>query len=564
MMRNFSNLNIQEIPLSSPYFHREVECFLSGNGLRPESLDSYYAFRSEDGSLLAGAGIQGDVIKCVAVSPEARSEGLTAPLISHIISQQGGKNLKVFTKPENRAIFESLGFRELASAPAAVLMENGRGLEQYCAYLRSFAGPGRTGVVVMNANPFTLGHQYLLQKAMEQVDRLIVIPVREDVSAFSYRERLEMIRAGAPEGVTVVEGSAYQISALTFPTYFLKDLSDAAQTQMALDVDLFARHIAPALGAAVRFVGTEPSDSLTACYNTVLKQRLDVVEIPRLSIGGTPVSASAVRAALDGGHYAPAAALVPPSSRPCLGAFLAVRALTLELDTPLKPGLVGPDSRGAHPDMDYALMKRSIAALRPWFVKMASARSALELQQTGLEAEKAMLEATGGVNTHKGAIYCLGLALYACGTETAVTEEVMKNRLGDIAQAISNNKLKQSELYSTHGSAAVEQFGVKGARAMAEEGYLPLWEKWLPCYRCTRSLQKTLLAIMSTLDDTCVLHRVGYDRAQQVKREAGELLEHFSEQALSHLCEQYTAEGISPGGAADMLSLTILLTSIII
>ena len=87
MMRNFSNLNIQEIPLSSPYFHREVDCFLSENGLRPESLDSYYAFRSEDGSLLAGAGIQGDVIKCVAVSPEARSEGLTAPLISHIISQ---------------------------------------------------------------------------------------------------------------------------------------------------------------------------------------------------------------------------------------------------------------------------------------------------------------------------------------------------------------------------------------------------------------------------------------------------------------------------------------------
>lgn len=574
-METFGNYHIQETPLSSPFFRSKVESFLRANGLRMEALDVYYTVQTEDGSILAGAGLCADVIKCVAVAPEARSEGLVAPLVSHILSQQGLADLKVFTKPEYAVVFESLGFHVLACAPQAVFLEKGRGLEQYCTYLKGFRKPGRCGVAVMNANPFTKGHRYLLEQAARQVDHLFVIPVREDLSRFSYEERLAMLRAGCPEGVEVLEGSGYQISAATFPTYFLKDLSSAAETQMRLDIDLFAGHIAPALGATVRFVGSEPADPLTGRYNALMHELLaEMVEIPRLQQDGQPISAGSVRNALDAGSFRMASTLTPMSTWPYLLSALAERALRLELDTPFKPGLVCPDSNGAHRDMDYALMQKGIAAIRPFFVPMALTDSPETLCQLGIEAEKAMLTATDGVNTHRGAIFSLGLALNVVGREmeTPQYEEDMQNYLGKIARVILDKQQKDSQLHFTH----------TGARRMASTGYKELFEDWLPFYRKGKEalssaekkadapertsspffLQKLLLRIMSTLDDTCVIKRTGAERAQQVKREAATLLEDFTEEKLMTLCDRYAAEGISPGGAADMLALTIFIDSI--
>jgi len=694
-MEKYENRHISEMPLSSPFFRKKVENFLGENGLRMEALDVYCAIEDEDGNILAGAGLSRDIIKCIAVASQARQEGLVAPLVSHLISlasARGILELKLFTKPENQAIFESLGFHVLASAPKAILMENGRGLERYCAYLHGFSKEGRCGIVVMNANPFTLGHQYLLEQAAQQVDTLYVIPVKEDLSQFPYTERLAMIRAACtyseptschserseespvtvraseenyflcscsknqfssekiapgssswqkigfsqsvaknnflPSKAVVLEGSDYQISAATFPTYFLKDLSDAAETQMRLDLDLFARHIAPALNASVRFVGSEPLDALTNHYNTLMWEVLpiEVVEIPRLKFAAagdkaegnyflcgcsknqfpsaetTPtspsteenyfsqgfaknqfpseISASYVRKALGVGDFAAAAGLCPRSSWPYLLAELAQRALTLELNLPLKPGLVCPDSCGAHKDMDYSLMQKGITAIRPFFAPMAMADSPETLRQLGMEAEKAMLEATGGVNTHRGAIFCLGLALNAWA-QGAHNEELMQNRLAETAQSIFRIQLINNDLATT-------PVALCGARQIAASGYRTLFEDWLPFLRAGRRssspfhLQKLLLRIMSTLDDTCVVKRAGAERAQQVKLEAAEILRFaqndkttpchpetanptkdlFSE-ALKELCDRYAAEGISPGGAADMLALTIFIDSII-
>ena len=553
MMQSYREHNIQELPLSSPFFRQRVEHFLGENGLRMEELDVYCVIENEAGRILAGAGIRKDIIKCIAVAQEARSEGLVAPLVSHLISlaaSRGISELKLFTKPGNQAIFESLGFHVLASAPQAILMENGRGLERYCAYLRSLRKEGRCGVVVMNANPFTLGHRYLLEQAAAQVDTLFVIPVKEEGQCFSYDERRAMIESAAKNQfsaaghVVVLEGSAYQISAATFPTYFLKDLSDSAETHIRLDLDLFQRHIAPALNAEVRFVGTEPYDALTNQYNTIMKELLpEVVEIPRLTSSDgeyDAISASAVRQALAEGHYSEAAALCPETTHPYLLAALADRALRMELDLPGKPGLVCPDSCGAHKDMDYGTMLRGIEALRPFWSRMAQAASAHELRQLGIDAEEAMLAATGGVNTHRGAIFCMGLALNARGNS---------GRMADLAEQICGEN---------HSA---------GARSMALSGYKLLFEDWLPYYAKEGEL-KTLLRIMSTLDDTCVVKRVGYDRAQQVKQEAESILaseeKYFSsDNPLHELCDRYAAEGISPGGAADMLALTIFIHSII-
>ena len=554
MMEPFETIDIQELPLSVPVIRRQVEDFLGSNGLRLGEVDLYLAVLSENGAILAGGGLQRDIIKCLAVSAEARSLGLSVPLISRLISEAAERdcaNVKVFTKPENRSVFESLGFRLLAEAPKAILMENGRGLEDYCNYLRGHRAPG---VVVMNANPFTLGHRYLV----DQASPVVVIPVKEDVSRFPYAERLAMIRTGAGEWADVVEGSDYQISAATFPTYFLKDLSDAAETQMRLDIDLFGRHIAPALGAQVRFVGTEPADPLTARYNALMKELLpaygvDVVEIPRLTVGEPveppafrqaqgPVTATRVRTLLDQGRFKAASVLTPASTWPYIMADLAERALRLELDTPLKPGLVCPGSTGAHKDMDYDVMRKGIAAIRPFFPRMAMAGTPDELRQLGIDAEAAMLAATGGVNTHRGAIFALGLALF-------------RLPIAETAARLDNGASKRREA------------GIRGAMQMAKDGYKELFADWLPYYAHVRSdaygLQKTLLRIMATLDDTCVIHRVGYERALAVKGEAKALVEHFDSKALQLLCERYAAEGISPGGAADMLALTIFMDSMI-
>ena len=609
MMEPFETIDIQELPLSVPAIRRQVEDFLGSNGLRLGEVDLYLAVLSREGAILAGGGLRRDIIKCLAVSAAARSLGLSVPLVSRLISEaseRGFTNVKVFTKPENRSLFESLGFRLLAEAPKAILMENGRGLDDYCSYLRGHRAPG---VIVMNANPFTRGHRYLVEQAdfstrptglgRNDKTNLVIIPVKEDASRFPYNERLAMVRSGCDGVADVVEGSDYQISAATFPTYFLKDLSDAAETQMRLDIDLFGRHIAPALGARVRFVGTEPADPLTARYNDLMKELLpkygvQLVEIQRLTcppdcaedsstspsaplrMTEEPVTATRVRALLDAGHFKAASALTPASTWPYLMAYMAERAMRLELDTPLKPGLVGPDSVGAHKDMDYAVMRKGIAAIRPFFPRMALAETPEELRQLGIDAEAAMLAATSGVNTHRGAIFALGLALNAVGRlfdrrmEGNDNERVMQCFLGEISQNIFRKSLSDSGLHSTpnsHGAEAVKEYGVKGARELASEGYQALFEDWLPYYASVKAdtygLQKTLLRIMATLDDTCVIHRVGYERAMAVKDEAKALAGHFDLDGLRRMCERFAAEGISPGGAADMLALTIFIDSIL-
>lgn len=584
---------ISEVPLSLNSVRKRVEAFLSSNGLRLATLERYVVIsRDEDGDeIIAGGGLDGNVIKCVAVSEAARSEGLMNILVSRLIAiahEEGHESVKAFTKPDNEDIFKSLGFRLLASSENAILMENGRGgLPEYRKYLESLARPGKNGAIVMNANPFTKGHRYLIEQAASQVDNLYVIVVKEDRSRFPYAERKSMIEDGCAglSNVTVCEGSDYAISAATFPTYFLKQLDDATPTHIALDLDLFVRHIARPLGVTVRFAGSEPEDKLTRCYNEMMSeilpaggygskdnpagQPISFVEIPRLEQNGRPVSATALRSALDRGDLNAAMKFVPVSTVPYLMADLAERSLRQELDTTPKPGLVDKQDNGAHKDMDYALMSASISALRPYLTKIA-VRSAAEvnadeIMSIGVEAEAAMLNATGGVNTHKGALFCIGLSIaaasfLACSTGTVETDS--------FRELVSRTASRIPSAQSTHGAEAKRNFKVGGALDNAREAYPELFTAWLPYYRSLEGdpyrCHKTLLYIMTILDDTNVLHRRGAEGLSHTKSEAARLLQDFSMSGLSLLNKDFIRENISPGGSADMLSLTMFIKSIII
>ena len=584
-----NNFDICDMPLSLKSNRARVEQFLAECGLRLDSVDYYAVAVNDDGDIVAGGGLQGNVIKCIAVGEAARDTGMSNRLISHLIgmaTQHGAQSVKVYTKPGNSAIFQSMGFSIIAQAPQAILMENGiKGIGNYTDYLRRVRGdrPEGAAAIVMNANPFTLGHRYLIHQAAQSSSTLYVIAVREDRSVFSYEERLAMIKAGCEglDNVVVVEGSDYAISELTFPTYFLKQVTDATDTHITLDLDLFARHIAPALGVTTRYVGSEPIDTLTARYNTLMQKQLPqhgikVETIERLVLDGQPVSASRMRQALAGGSLIHAAALVPQTTEPYLIAHLACNALRAELDTTPKPGLVDRHDNGAHKDMDLALMNSSIDALQPFFIRLAldgyhsaeryEVPDAQEARRTGIDAEQAMLEATGGVNTHRGALFAMGLTTLAASWCMARDGIVASKQLRELIIQVAGQFAPTA---GTHGNDAVTAHRVTGALDLAKGGYAQLFSDWLPAYRAyladdeSTSRQRLLLLIMSQLDDTNVIHRVGFTQAQHVKREARELLDNYSTHGMEQMNRDYIALNISPGGSADMVALTLFIHSIL-
>lgn len=595
--------------------------FLQTNGLRYDDVDYYAAIVDESSDeMIAGGGLKGSVIKCVAVADGHKGEAVANVIVSHLIAKanaEGCQCVKLYTKPDNRQLFESLSFRLIAESPNAILMETGvGGIEKYSEELRvkseelgvkseelkndeSVVSNVRKpiGVIVMNANPFTLGHRFLVEQSSELVERLYVVVVREDCSMFSYNERKAMVSQGVRDigNVVVVDGSDYAVSAATFPTYFLKQLSDATDTQIILDLDLYRRRIAPALGATIRFFGSEPTDPLTRRYNELMHQQLGeehVHEIQRKQQEGSAISASRVRKAMMEGCLWDAIQLVPPTTIPYIIGHLASMALQAELDTTPKPGLVDRNDNGAHRDMDHALMQRSIQALHPYFVRLAQLGFTDkqpchdEIVNIGIEAEREMFMATGGVNTHKGALFSIGLAAVALAGEsfsritqaegcgTMAYNDVNSKQIQYLSNSIASLARLFPDTNGTHGSKAKANNILKGALDNAREGYTQLFKAWLPFYidRIAEgdnyALHKTLLRIMCDLDDTNIVYRTSMETMQEVKTEARQMLDASRnivnfEVALQAMNTDYIHRNISPGGSADMLSLVVFLSCVV-
>ena len=254
----------------------------------------------------------------------------------------------------------------------------------------------------------------------------------------------------------------------------------------------------------------------------------------------------------------------------------AVQCLLLELETWPKPGLVSHVDNGSHDDMDAGTFRRSAAAIKPYFRDLADAAARGcgmgRLRIIGLEAEVAMLAATSGVNTHRGAIFGLGLLCAAAGARAggAVDPALL---LGDVVSRLWGNSITDGPvLLHSHGNAARRQFRAGGARAEAATGFPSVYGIGLPALRrAARAVPddaeaarvEACFALIASIEDTNLLHRGGLDGLRFARRRARLFLDGggvcrpgWRTRARS-VHENFVGRRLSPGGSADLLAMTL-------
>ncbi len=298
--------------------------FMETSELRVSEDADYTAIAKEDGKIIAAGSRCGRVLKYIAVDPNYQGLGLTGSILT-ALSRNAFENdirhLFIYTKPENRLQFEESRFYTVEQTDRVLLMENKKdGIKNFIESLPEAQG-GVAGAVVMNCNPFTLGHRYLIEYAAARCDRLYAFILSEEKSLFSAADRLAMVKAGTRDikKLTVLGTGDYLVSSASFPDYFLGSKSEASYEQCALDCRIFAKHYAPRLGISIRFAGSEPLSAVTESYNRAMEELLPAYgiefrELPRLKAEGDFISASKVRTLLGQGRKEELRKLLPLST----------------------------------------------------------------------------------------------------------------------------------------------------------------------------------------------------------------------------------------------------------
>lgn len=271
---------------------------------------------------------------------------------------------------------------------------------------------------------------------------------------------------------------------------------------------------------------------------------------------------------------------------------LARQALLEEVETAPKPGLVDPETNGAHRDMDLNTFQKSAAALEPWFAAMADLGLTLDgtpedlflaLRPVGVQAEQAMYAATGGVNTHKGLIFTLGIFCGAAGRclrdQIPWTGETLRDMEQRMVVRVLREELGRLRTgpAATHGVRNLQQYGASGIRGEAIQGYPAVWTLALPALRQGRTKGRdwnrvklqALLTLMAACEDSNILARKNPAALKQVQADAAALLSSGGAYApdaldrLRRLDADYTRQNISPGGCADLLATAIFMDALL-
>jgi [citrate (pro-3S)-lyase] ligase len=179
----------------------------------------------------------------------------------------------------------------------------------------------KIGAVVVNCNPFTLGHRYLIQYAAAKCDRLYIFVVEEDRSFFPFSDRIELVKLGVKDisNVVVIPSGQFIISQRTFEAYSNKEALQNEIVDASLDIEIFGEKIAPELGITVRFAGEEPIDNVTRQYNDTMRRMLpqygiEFEVVNRKKEGDKAISASRVRQLLENKNFSEISKLVPKTT----------------------------------------------------------------------------------------------------------------------------------------------------------------------------------------------------------------------------------------------------------
>ncbi|PNE76837.1 triphosphoribosyl-dephospho-CoA synthase MdcB [Burkholderia thailandensis] len=264
----------------------------------------------------------------------------------------------------------------------------------------------------------------------------------------------------------------------------------------------------------------------------------------------------------------------------------ATRCLRVEIDTWPKPGLVSHVDAGSHDDMTADTFYRSAAALAPFFAELADAGAhdadMPTLRKIGLRAERAMLAATGGVNTHRGAIFGLGLLCAAAGLRASPQHARCTPSAGATLGALvaarwGDEILGGPRLADSHGERAGRRYGAGGARAEAAGGFPRVYAVGVPALRdgarraphdAEAARVQACFALIAVLDDTNLLHRGGRDGLDFAQRAAREFLATGGVGALDWRARAaaahraFVARRLSPGGAADLLAMSLFVAAL--
>ena len=303
----------------------QVKIFLASFGLRYEKDIDKTLYIEENGNIIATISKSKDIIKCLAISSNYQSENLSSVLVSKILEKMHEENIysyMVFTKAIYENTFINLGFKKLVNTSNTVMLEGGvDSIEDAIKKMKvkinaeygTITDDIKVGSIVMNANPVTLGHQYLIEQSIKENDLTLVFVVEEDNQEFDFQSRYGLVYLTCKkyENVVVLPASKYIVSKNTFPTYFLKE--DIVDKEISLvDGLIFKNYFMKHLKIDRRYVGSEVKEKMND-YNMTLKEILEdkLILLDRISLDGQVVSASHVRELLKEGSIEKALTYIP-------------------------------------------------------------------------------------------------------------------------------------------------------------------------------------------------------------------------------------------------------------
>lgn len=325
----------EKIDLENPFDVKLVKEFLAKQNFdyNVAEVDSTMILYNLNRKIIGTGSYKSKTLKFVAVAPEFRETTAFADIVTFLSNQllEKYQHTFVFTRPEKAKLFEGIGYTEIARAePLYAVLEFGyhtiKNYQDYLKSVKSTLATEKVAAIVVNCNPFTNGHKYLIEKASEENDVVYVFVVEENLSVFPFELRWKLIEKGIShlKNVIMVKGGEYIVSGGIFPSYFLKNekIDEITEKQSEIDVKIFAKYVVPVLNIKKRYIGTENYCVTTAAYNRSMqkflpKNGVEVVEILRKTAisENNYISASKVRDAIKNNTLESVLDFLPDSTR---------------------------------------------------------------------------------------------------------------------------------------------------------------------------------------------------------------------------------------------------------